>query len=133
MGNRSRPANVYHQKQLGYNRAKKYLSIVSRTPSSLILSILAAALASSFQVSAQTTNAPTSLSAEQLALQRGQGALNQGDVTLARKEFEKAVRLAPNDALAQSALGWVLAQQGEPEAAITHLRAAVKAKPDFID
>jgi len=32
---------------------------------------------------------------------------------------------------AQSALGWVLAQQGEPDAAVTHLRAAIQSKPGF--
>ena len=43
------------------------------------------------------------------------------------------MRLAPNDAEAQSALGWVLAQQGETDAAVAHLRAAIKAKPGFVD
>ena len=42
------------------------------------------------------------------------------------------MRLAPNDAEAQSALGWVLAQQGESDAAVMHLRAAIKAKPGFV-
>ena len=37
-------------------------------------------------------------SAEQQALQRGRQALQSGDVSRARNEFEKAVRLAPNDA-----------------------------------
>ena len=43
------------------------------------------------------------------------------------------MRLAPNDAAAQSALGWVLAQQGEADAAVAHLRAAIKAKPGFVE
>ena len=72
-------------------------------------------------------------SAERLALQHGQEALKGGDIARARVEFEKAVRLAPNDAEAQSALGWVLAQQGEADAAVVHLRAAIKAKPGFVD
>src|ERR1035438_10338110 len=55
-------------------------------------------------------------SAEQLALKNGQEALQSGDVARARAEFDQAVRLAPNDAVAQSALGWVLAQQGEADA-----------------
>ena len=45
-------------------------------------------------------------------------ALQSGDLARARTEFEKAVRLAPNDAQAQSALGWVLAQQGDADAAV---------------
>src|SRR5579864_2316104 len=82
----------------------------------------------------QTTAKPSDSRAnEQLSLKSGQEALKSGDIASARKEFEKAVRLAPNDASAQSALGWVFAQQGEADAAIGHLRAALKAKPDFID
>src|SRR5579863_414860 len=77
------------------------------------------------------TGAPEK-SVERAALQRGQDALKSGDMARARAEFEKAVRLAPNDAEAQSALGWVLAQQGETEGAVSHLKAAVKAKPGFI-
>ena len=65
-------------------------------------------------------------SAERLALQRGQEAVNNRDFSRARTEFAKAVRLAPNDAEAQSALGWVLAQQGELDAAVSHLKAAIK-------
>ena len=77
--------------------------------------------------------APAAKSAEQVALKRGQEALNHGDIARARTEFEKAVRLAPNDAEAQSALGWVLTAQGEPDAAVAHLRAAIKARPGFVD
>ena len=69
----------------------------------------------------------------QSALQRGQQALQAGDLGTAKAEFKKAVQLAPTDAAAQSALGWVLAQQGESESAVVHLRAALKAKPDFVD
>src|SRR5690349_1694648 len=83
-------------------------------------------------VSAGQIAAPAK-SAEKLAMQRGQEAFKSGDLTRARAEFEKAVRLAPNDAEAQSALGWVLAQQGELEGAVSHLRAAVKVKPGFAE
>src|ERR1700730_16097357 len=81
---------------------------------------------------AQTGTAPAK-AAEKQALHRGQEALKNGDIAGARAEFEKAVRLAPNDAEAQSALGWVLAQQGESDASVGHLRAAIKAKPSLVD
>ena len=80
-----------------------------------------------------TPTAPASKSAVRLALQHGQEALKNGDVATARSEFEKAVRLAPNDSEAQSALGWVLAQQGQADAAAAHLRAAIKLKPGFVE
>ena len=70
-------------------------------------------------ISAAQGGAPTK-SGEQSALQRGQAALGNGDIAKARSEFEKAVRLAPSDAAAQAALGWVLAQQGEGDAARVH-------------
>lgn len=83
---------------------------------------------------AQTTGtAPSSHSGEQAALQKGQEALKTGNFAEARGEFEKAVRLAPNDAAAQSALGWVLAQAGESDKAVIHLRAALKLKPSLIE
>src|SRR5579862_1174257 len=75
----------------------------------------------------------TSANGERQALQRGQKAIQSNDLAGARAEFEKAVRLAPNDAEAQSALGWVLAEQGEADAAVVHLRAAIKAKPGFVE
>ena len=46
-------------------------------------------------------------------MRRGQEAVKSRDIARARIEFEKAVRLAPNDAEAQSGLSVVLAQQGE--------------------
>jgi hypothetical protein len=44
---------------------------------------------------------PPAKSSERLALQRGQEALQKGDIARARGEFENAVRLAPSDANAQ--------------------------------
>ena len=81
---------------------------------------------------AQTGTAPAK-AAEEQALHRGQKALKNGDIAGARAEFEKAARLSPNDAEAQSALGWVLAQQGEPDRALTHLRAAIKVMPGLVE
>ena len=102
-----------------------------RRPSSLGYFLLAAMLAVNVRSTAQSTPAPVK-SAERVALQHGQEALQSGDVARARTEIEKSVRLAPNDAEAQSALGWLLAQQGESDAAVAHLRAAIKAKPGFV-
>src|ERR1700733_11514717 len=81
---------------------------------------------------AQTGTAPAK-AAEKQALHRGQEALKNGDIAGARAEFEKAERLSPDDAEAQSALGWVLAQQGEPDRALTHLRAAIKLMPGLVE
>ena len=84
---------------------------------------------------AQETSVPSKSGkpAAQVALQRGQQALETGDLGRARTEFEKAVRLAPSDAEALSALGWVLAQQGDADAAVSRLRAAVKIKPGLVE
>lgn len=73
------------------------LFVVLTTPATGAALTPQKAAASSSQVSAKST--------EQQALQNGEQALQKGDVARARSEFEKAVRLAPNDAAAQSALG----------------------------
>src|ERR1700744_2825345 len=93
---------------------------VLQTSPRFVNCILAATFAFALLASAQKPNAPPVLpSAEQTALKRGQEALAQGDVKRARSEFERAVSLAPNDAAAQGALGWILSLQGETEPAIT--------------
>jgi len=76
---------------------------------------------------------PGSPSGEQAALLEGQKALEKGDLASARTEFEKAVRLAPRDATAQSALGWVLAKSGEADEALRHLQTALNIKPSLIE
>src|SRR5438270_13721551 len=77
-------------------------------------------------------SSPSAKSSVRSALQRGQEALRKGDLVTARQELEKAVRLAPGDAPAQAMLGWVLAQQGQGEAAVPHLRAALKTNPGYV-
>src|SRR5215469_15704888 len=69
--------------------------------------------------------------AARTAYQRGQAALQKGDLASARVDFEEAVRRAPRDAQSQAALGWVLAQQGELDPAVSHLRTALQVRPDF--
>jgi len=56
-------------------------------------------------VSLGLTGAFAAKSPARQALEQGQEALRSGNIAGARAEFEKAVRLAPNDAEAQSALG----------------------------
>src|SRR3954469_4847615 len=116
---------------------KSGAQIIRRNSSFIVLlSSFKLALAVVLMVSGEAARAqtgPLTKSTEQGALRRGQEALKNGDMRQARKEFEKAVRLAPNDALAQGGLGWVLAQQGDSEAAIPHLRAALKRKPGYFE
>ena len=100
----------------------------------LVLALCVSALGQTSGQPARQTSSPAAKSAaSKLQYHCGQEALQNGDVARARTEFEKAVRLAPNDAEAQSALGWVLAQQGETNAAVTHLQTAIKLKPAFVD
>jgi len=115
-------------------RLRHCLSIVFSHPFTVVWVLLAAMFAMSVGSLSQEKGAtPNPRSVERLALQHGQEALRSGDASRARAEFEKAVRLAPNDAEAQSALGWLLAQQGEPDPAVAHLRTAIKSKPDFVE
>ena len=107
-------------------------SIVFRHRPNFVYFLVVVSLAMNVVSLAQTAAAPAK-SVEQSALQHGQEALQSGDIARARAEFEKAVHLAPNDAEAQSALGWVLAQQGEADAALAHLRAAIKSKPGLVE
>ena len=94
-----------------------------------VVAMFVASVEACAQTAAPAAKPNPSRSAERLALARGQEALKRADLAQARTEFEKAVRFAPNDAEAQSDLGWVLAQQGESDAALLHLRTAVKIAP----
>ena len=120
---------------VGYNAKKVdiFHPIVWQRPSSLVcfFHLLFITLLAMNLVSLGPTGAFAAKSPARQALEQGQEALRSGNIAGARAEFEKAVRHAPNDAEAQSALGWVLAQQGEPDAAVTHLRAAIQSKPGF--
>src|SRR5215469_3258652 len=103
--NNSRGAHVISQRKrkcVGYNlgRAKIPPLIVHR-PCSRFVFLMAAILVFSAGIVAQKAGA-ASQPWEQTALQRGLEALRKGDLAEARSEFEKAVRLAPNDAAAQA-------------------------------
>jgi tetratricopeptide (TPR) repeat protein len=49
------------------------------------------------------------------------------------REYEVAVRLRPEDAVANNALGAALVSAGHPEQGIGYLQAALKARPDYFD
>src|SRR5215470_7637140 len=104
--------------------------MVSRSPSDLTLFVLAFALLGSGAIA--VGQSPASKASPEVALKRGQEAVKNGDLSEARAELEKAVRLAPKDAAAQSELGWVLALQGQNDAAIGHLRTAIQLKPTLV-
>ncbi|HKV78869.1 MAG TPA: tetratricopeptide repeat protein, partial [Candidatus Sulfotelmatobacter sp.] len=106
--------------------------IVSRSLFQLSQSIVLALALLSGEAHAQS-HSSSGKASQQAALQKGQAALRKGDLPEARADLEKAVHLAPNDAAAQSALGWVLALQGENEAAVVHLRTALKIRPDLVE
>jgi len=48
-------------------------------------------------------------------------------------EYETAVRLRPEDAAANNALGAAWVAEGHPERALGYLQTAVKARPDYFD
>ncbi len=65
---------------------------------------------------------------------------NLGAMLQARKqlepaiaEYEQAVKLSPEDAVANNALGAALVSAGQPQRGMHYLRAALKARPDYFD
>lgn len=58
-------------------------------------------------------------------------ARNQVDAALG--EYEQAVKLRPDDAVANNALGAALVAAGQPQQGVTYLQAALKARPDYFD
>jgi len=63
------------------------------------------------------------------AFQAGSAAYARGDLTGARRQFERAVRLAPGIEEGHSALGVVLFGLGEYQEAIAELQIALRMKP----
>jgi tetratricopeptide (TPR) repeat protein len=49
------------------------------------------------------------------------------------REYERAVRLRPDDAAGNNALGAALVAAGRPEQGVGYLRAALKARPDYFE
>ena len=64
------------------------------------------------------------------AFHAGYAAEKSGDLSTARKQFEKVVQLAPNIAEGHSALGSVLVQLGQYSLAIPELTRALTLKAD---
>jgi protein O-GlcNAc transferase len=75
----------------------------------------------------QSQSKPTGSSvAAKSAYREGEAALNRQDLETAKADFEKAVRIAPNDEPALAALGGVLFQQGQVAEA-AHMFEAARA------
>jgi tetratricopeptide (TPR) repeat protein len=66
------------------------------------------------------------------AYDRGLGAMSDGKLSGAQKQFERAVALYPDYAQAWSQLGEVLEQQSEPKEAAEACEHALKADPKYI-
>jgi Flp pilus assembly protein TadD len=56
-----------------------------------------------------------------------------GDLVGEQAQLELAIKLDPNFAQAQRQLGYLLDRNGDPDAAILHFRAAVKAAPEWTE
>jgi tetratricopeptide (TPR) repeat protein len=57
----------------------------------------------------------------------------KGDLPGAVAEFTQAVRIQPDDPIANNALGAVLLASGQIDEAIVHLNTALKGRPDYFD
>ena len=57
----------------------------------------------------------------------------KGDLAGSVAEFAQAVRIQPDDPIANNALGAVLLASGRIDEAITHLNTALKGRPDYFD
>ena len=55
----------------------------------------------------------------------------RGEVAEALEHYRAAVRLRPDDAIANNALGGALLAAGDPAGAVTALKTAIAAKPDY--
>jgi len=66
------------------------------------------------------------------AYDKGLGAMTDGKLPAARKQFERALALYPDYAQAWSQLGEVLEQQSEPKEAADACEHALKADPKYI-
>lgn len=66
------------------------------------------------------------------AYDKGLGAMTDGKLPAARKQFERAVALYPDYAQAWSQLGEVLEQRSEPKEAADACEHALKADPKYI-
>ena len=76
-----------------------------------ICPVLVAFFLAAFSLFAQSTSAPAKPDASSpstAATNEGLAALQRGDFSAARKQFEAAVRLNPGSAEAHNYLGWVL-------------------------
>lgn len=81
---------------------------------------------------ARSGGSPATASAEPLA---GMAAatLSLGRVAEARTLLARALAVEPGNAIAQDTLGHLELSQGNPQKALEHFRAALNARPDYVD
>ncbi|MDP3426533.1 MAG: tetratricopeptide repeat protein, partial [Humidesulfovibrio sp.] len=81
---------------------------------------------------ARANGSPAVASAEPLA---GMAAatLSLGRVAEARALLARALAVEPNNAVALNTLGHLELSQGDPQKALGHFRAALSARPDYVD
>ena len=65
-------------------------------------------------------------------MRSGLASVQRGDLTLARHDFDRVVRLEPNIAPGHAALGWVLLSLGDLGPAEAELKTALQLAPDDI-
>lgn len=63
----------------------------------------------------------------------GQGYLATGQYDLARRQFERVIRLEPDQPYGHFGLGQTLAKQGKFDAAISEFRQAIAIQPDYLN
>src|ERR1700733_12465443 len=62
---------------------------------------------------------------------QGISALQQGDLAVAKADFERVIAIQPRSADAHNSLGWVLLAQKQVDPAIKQFGAALDLRPDF--
>src|SRR5215472_2384797 len=72
----------------------------------------------------------TSLQQATAAFHAGYAAASTGDLNTARKEFQRAVQLAPQVEEGHSALGAILCKLADYPSAISELETALRLKPE---
>ncbi len=75
----------------------------------------------------------TAVSPADEAYTRAEKTAADGNLNGAREQLTEALRLDDHHAQAHNLLGFVLGQQGDPAAALTHLQRAVALRPEFAD
>ena len=96
----------------------------------VLLLLLTSQCARTQSPSAQTPDRQEQLHQADAAFHAGYAAVESGDLTVARDDFQKVVQLAPEIPEGHSALGSVLLQLGQPALAVPELERALAMKAD---